>query len=45
MYFSKVNLLEVTNSIELQVKTEIENNANENIDFSDIKLLIRRYNV
>lgn len=45
MNFSEVNLLEVTNPIELQLKTEIENDTAANIDFSDINILIKRYNI
>lgn len=45
MNFSEVNLLEVINPIELQLKTEIENDTDANIDFSDINILIKRYNI
>lgn len=45
MNFSRVNLLEVTNSIQLQLRTEIENNASADIDFSDINILIKKYNI
>ena len=45
MNFSEVNLLEVTNSMQLQLKTEIENNASSDIRFSDINILIKRYNI
>lgn len=45
MNFFRVNLLEVTNSIQLQLRTEIENNVSINIDFSDINILIKKYNI
>ncbi len=45
MNFSEVNLLEVTNSMQLQIKTEIENDTSNDITFSDINILIKRYNI
>ncbi len=44
MNFSKVGLLETTNPIELQLKTEIDNNDTDNVTFSDIGILIKKYN-
>lgn len=44
MNFSKVALLETTNPIELQLKTEIDNNDTDNVTFSDIGILIKKYN-
>ena len=41
MFFSKIGLLE----IELQLKTEIENDASADIDFSDMSILIKKYNI
>lgn len=45
MNFSEVNILEVTGSMDLQLRTEIDNNAANNITFSDINILIKRYNI
>lgn len=45
MFFSKIDLLETTTSIELQLKTEIENGASADIDFSDMSILIKKYNI
>lgn len=45
MNFSKLHVLEVTNSVELQLKTEIDNNVSSDVDFSDINILIKRYNI
>ena len=45
MNFSRVNILEITNQVELQLKTEIENNAAADITFSDISILIKKYNI
>ena len=45
MNFSRVNMLEITNQVELQLKTEIENNATADITFSDISILINKYNI
>lgn len=45
MNFSRVNILEITNQVELQLKTEIENNATTDITFSDISILINKYNI
>ncbi len=45
MNFSEVNLLEVINSKQLQIKTEIENDTSNSITFSDINILIKRYNI
>lgn len=45
MNFSRVNILEITNQVELQLKTEIENNATADITFSDISILIKKYNI
>lgn len=45
MNFSRVNILEITNQVELQLKTEIENNATADITFSDISILINKYNI
>ncbi len=46
MIFSKVNLLEITTVTELQLKTEIENNdVSAGITFSDITILIKKYNI
>lgn len=45
MNFSEVNILEVTNSMDLQIKTEIENDTASSITFSDINILIKRYNI
>ncbi len=43
---SKVNILEIENTTELQLKTEIENDdTSTNITFSDISILIKRYNI
>ena len=45
MFFSKIDLLETTTSIEFQLKTEIENDASADIDFSDMSILIKKYNI
>lgn len=45
MNFSKISLLEITNSMQLQLKTEIENNTSTDIDFSYINILIKKYNI
>lgn len=45
MTFSKLFLLEVNNLIQLQLRTEIENNQTDNITFSDINILIKKYNI
>ena len=45
MNFSEVNILEVTGSMDLQLRTEIDNNAANNITFSNINILIKRYNI
>ena len=45
MFFSKIDLLETTTSIELQLKTEIENDASADIDFSDMGILIKKDNI
>lgn len=45
MFFSKIDLLETTTPIELQLKTEIENDASADIDFSDMSILIKKYNI
>ena len=45
MFFSKVNILETTTPIELQLKTEIENNASSDITFSDMGILIKKHNI
>lgn len=45
MFFSKIDLLETTTSIELQLKTELENDASADIDFSDMSILIKKYNI
>lgn len=45
MNFSGVTVIEVTNPIDLQIKTEIENVATSNVTFSDINVLIKRYNI
>lgn len=45
MNFSGTDLLTVTTPIELQLKTEIENDATANIDFSNIHILIKKCNV
>lgn len=45
MFFSKINLLETTTPIELQLKTEIENDASADIGFSDMSILIKKYNI
>lgn len=45
MFFSKIDLLETTTSIELQLKTEIGNDASADIDFSDMSILIKKYNI
>lgn len=45
MFFSKIDLLETTAPIELQLKTEIENDASADIDFSDMSILIKKYNI
>ncbi len=45
MNFSKVALIEVNNPLNLQVKTEIENNAQSDATFSNISILIKRYNL
>lgn len=45
MNFSKVNLLELANTTDLQLKTEIENDATANVTFSDISILIKKYNI
>lgn len=42
---SKLVLLEVTSPINLQLRTEIENNQTADITFSDINILIKRYNI
>lgn len=42
---SKLVLLEVANPINLQLRTEIENNQTADITFSDINILIRKYNI
>ncbi len=43
--FSKLFLLEVNNLIQLQLRTEIENNQTADITFSDINILIKKYNI
>ena len=45
MTFSKLFLLEVNNLIQLQLRTEIENNQTADITFSDINILIKKYNI
>lgn len=45
MFFSKINFLETTTPIELQLKTEIENDASADIGFSDMSILIKKYNI
>ena len=45
MFFSKVNILETTTPIKLQLKTEIENNASYDITFSDMDILIKKHNI
>lgn len=45
MFFSKVNILETTTPIELQLKTEIENDASSDITFSDMGILIKKHNI
>jgi len=45
MFFSKINLLETTTPIELQLRTEIENDASADIGFSDMSILIKKYNI
>lgn len=45
MFFSKIDLLETTTSIELQLRTEIENDASADIGFSDMSILIKKYNI
>ena len=45
MNFSKIILLEIANPTELQLMTEIENNASSDITFSDISILIKKYNI
>ena len=45
MFFSKVNILETTTPIKLQLKTEIENNASSDITFSDMDILIKKHNI
>ena len=45
MFFSKINFLETTTPIELQLKTEIENDASADIGFSDISILIKKDNI
>lgn len=45
MFFSKIGLLETTTSIELQLKTEIENDTSADIGFSDMSILIKKDNI
>lgn len=45
MTFSKLFLLEVNNLVQLQLRTEIENNQTADITFSDINILIKKYNI
>lgn len=45
MNFSKVNLLELANTTELQLKTEIEAGATDDVTFSGISILIKKYNI
>lgn len=45
MNFSKTILLEIQNPIELQLITEIENNQTADITFSDMNILIKKYNI
>lgn len=45
MNFSKIKLLEINSPVELQLKTEIENNASSDVTFSDISILIKKYNI
>lgn len=45
MNFSKVNLLELANTTELQLKTEIEAGTTNDVTFSDISILIKKYNI
>lgn len=45
MNFSKFFLLEITNPIEIQLITEIENNQTADITFSDMNILIKKYNI
>lgn len=40
-----MGLLEITNSIQFQLKIEIENNTSTDIDFSYINILIKKYNI
>ena len=45
MNFSKIKLLEINSPVELQLKTEIENNASSDVTFSDMSILIKKYNL
>lgn len=46
MSFSKVSLLEITDTTDLQLKTEIENdNIHAGVTFSDVSILIKKYNI
>lgn len=45
MNFSKIKLLEINSPVELQLKTKIENNASSDVTFSDISILIKKYNI
>lgn len=46
MSFSKVSLLEITDTTDLQLKTEIENDdIHAGVTFSDVSILIKKYNI
>ena len=46
MGFSKVSLLEITDTTDLQLKTEIENDdIHAGVTFSDVSILIKKYNI
>lgn len=45
MSFSKVNILEIVNQLDLQLKTEIDSDGSSDATFSDISVLIKKYNI
>lgn len=45
MSFSKVNILEIVNPLDLQLKTEIDSDGSSDATFSDISVLIKKYNI
>lgn len=45
MSFSKVNILEIVNPLDLQLKTEIDSDGSSDATVSDISVLIKKYNI